>query len=164
MWGHDTLGLSFLTALLTAALVVGLRALLIGGGERRPAAPGASRANLRLLGLTVVATLLAVTLAPVALLMGERPIAYSHLASATFQTHRYYLAPEQTPRDGSVVLLFRCDSLGVWCRELDGLGTTGEGQSSAGWLRYDRATRTIVATAGEHLLLTYAAGDLFEGQ
>lgn len=44
------------------------------------------------LALTVVATLLAVTVAPFALAIGERPNSYSHLASASFQEHRYYLA------------------------------------------------------------------------
>lgn len=60
------------------------------------------------------------------------------------------------------MLLYRCDTLGVWCHEVDHLGTTGAGQSENGRLRYDLATRTLTASEGEYSLLTYPADDLFE--
>jgi len=163
---------SFLLLLLgcgpfTVAAVLGLCALL--GVIRGPSARGSGRrgASLALLGpvaLSVVATAVAVTITPLALAIGERPIGYAHLASATSAAYLYYLAREQTPSDGSSVLLYRCDTLGVWCHQIDALGAGVSNQQSAGgWLRYDPATRTLTAQEGEHVLLTYPAGDLFEG-
>jgi hypothetical protein len=97
------------------------------------------------------------------LLVGERSVTYTHLASASFQDQRYYLALERHPSEGSRVLLYRCDTLGVWCRQVDALGTLVELQSDSGRLRYNPTTRTLTVSEGEHLLLTYPAGDLFEG-
>jgi hypothetical protein len=125
-----------------------------------------SWAMLGRLAPTIVATLLVGTVAPFALLIGERPNSYTHLASASLQARRYYLALEQTPSDGSLVLLYRCDALGAWCRQIDVLGTyngAGAQQSAGGGLRYVPATRTLTASEGDHLLLTYPASDLFEG-
>src|SRR5262249_36646008 len=101
--------------LLIVALLLGLRSVVSNSREREHAGtPGTPQMSwswtmLSPLALTVVATLLAVTVAPVAVLVGERPNSYTHLASASFQEHRYYLAWEQTPSDGSLVLLYRCD-------------------------------------------------------
>jgi hypothetical protein len=111
---------SFLLLLLgcsafTVAAVLGLCALLgvIGGPSARGSGRrGASSALLGSVALSVVATAVAVTITPLALAIGERPIGYTHLASATSAAHRYYLAWEQTPSDGSSVLLYRCDTLG----------------------------------------------------
>jgi len=114
-------------------------------------------------GATVVATLLAVTVAPFALAIGERSNSYNHLASASFQEHRYYLAQEQTPSDGSLVLLYRCDALGVWCHQIDALGTSVEGQSDSAGCSTTLTTQTLTASEGGYLLLTYPAGDLFAG-
>ena len=125
---------------------------------------GASSALLGSVALSVVATAVVVTITPLALAIGERPIGYTHLASATSAAHRYYMAWEQTPSDGSSVLLYRCDTLGVWCHQIDALGAGASNQQGAGgWLRYDHATRTLTAQEGRHVLLTYPAGDLFEG-
>src|SRR5262249_14491814 len=111
--------------LLTVALILGIRAVVSHSREREgvlaPGTPWRSWAVLGPLAPTVVATLLAVMVAPFALLYGERPNDYNHLASASFQEHRYYLALERTPSDGSLVLLYRCDALGVWCHQLDAL-------------------------------------------
>jgi len=53
---------------------------------------------------------------------------------------------------------------GVWCRQIDALGTSASAQQSAGsWLRYDPATWTLTVQEGVHALLTYPAGGLFEG-
>ncbi len=151
--------------LLTAALLLGLRAEVSNSRERAgaPSMPRMSWTMLGRLAPTVVATLLAVTVAPFALAIGERSNSYNHLASASFQEHRYYLAQEQTPSDGSLVLLYRCDALGVWCHQIDALGTSVEGQSDSGRLQYDATTQTLTASEGGHLLLTYPAGDLFAG-
>ncbi len=154
--------------LLTAALLLGLRAE-VSTARERAGAPGTPRMSwmswemLGRLAPTVVATLLAVTVAPFALALGERSNSYHHLASASFQEHRYYLAREQTPSDGSLVLLYRCDALGVWCHQIDALGTSVEGQSDSGRLQYDATTQTLTASEGGHRLLAYPAGDLFAG-
>jgi hypothetical protein len=154
--------------LLTAALLLGLRAE-VSTSRERAGAPGTPRMSgmswtmLGRLAPTVVATLLAVTVAPFALLIGERSNSYNHLASASFQEHRYYLAREQTPSEGSLVLLYRCDAFGVWCHQIDALGTSVAGQSDSGRLQYDATTQTLTAHEGGHRLLTYPAGDLFAG-
>lgn len=149
--------------LFTVALILGLYAVLRGWRAPDQGAQRTPWALLGLMALTVVATLLAITVAPVALLIGERSVNYNHLASASFQAQRYYLTLERHPSDGSRVLLYRCDTLGVWCHEIDALGIAGSGQSASGRLRYDTITRTLTASEGEHTLLTYPAGDLFEG-
>jgi hypothetical protein len=150
--------------LFTVALLLGLGAE-VSTARERAGAPGTPRMSWEMLGRlapTVVATLLAVTVAPFALALGERSNSYHHLASASFQEHRYYLAREQTPSDGSLVLLYRCDALGVWCHQIDTLGSF-EVQSVSGRLQYDATTQTLTASEGGHLLLTYPAGDLFAG-
>src|SRR5262249_59682337 len=129
-------------------------------GVLAPGTPWRSWAVLGPLAPTVVATLLAVMVAPFALLYGERPNDYNHLASASFQEHRYYLALERTPSDGSLVLLYRCDALGVWCHQLDALDPSVDAQSDSGRLQYDTATYTLPAREGVHLRRSYPAGDL----
>jgi hypothetical protein len=111
--------------------------------------------------LILLATLPVSTITPVGLAVGERPISYTHLASASFASHRYQLAAESALSDGSLVILYRCDSSGVWRSDVDRLG--GAGQSSGGYVRYHTTTRTLTASEGGHLLLTYPAGDLFGG-
>ena len=61
------------------------------------------------------------------------------------------------------MLLYRCDALGMWCYQIDALGTSVEGQSHSGRLQYDATTQTLTAREGGHRLLTYPAGDLFAG-
>jgi hypothetical protein len=122
----------------------------------RPASFGA-------LGLVVVATLLLLILTPIALLIGERPITYSHLASADHGAHRYQLALAEAPSDYAAVVLFRCDSSGVWCQKVDTLYLSGDGQSVAGDLRYDKSTHLVTASDGTQTILAYPAGDLFNG-
>jgi hypothetical protein len=151
--------------LVTAALVLGLHAMVRSAREGAgvPSTPWRSWIVLGPSALAVIATLLAVTVTPLALAIGERPNSYTHLASASFQEHRYYLAQEQTPSDGSLVLLYRCDALGVWCHQVDALGTSVESRSVSGRLQYNAATRTLMASEGGHLLHTYPAGDLIAG-
>ncbi len=136
-----------------------------GWGISRQREPRTRRPSSTLLlpvALIVVATLLAVTIAPAALFTGKQSIDYRHLTSADFQAHRYYLALEQSPSDGSSVLLYSCDAPGVWCHEVDSLHNTGNGPTGGGWLHYDPATQTITASKGDHTILTYPAGTLFE--
>jgi hypothetical protein len=153
--------------LLTAALTLGVLALM--GVWRRtrlepPTAPTRVRpASFGALALVVVAALLLLIVTPIALLIGERPITYSHLASADHGAHRYQLAFAEAPSDFSAVVLFRCDSSGVWCHKLDTLYRNGDGQSVAGDLRYDSNTHLVTASDGTQTILTYPAGDLFNG-
>jgi hypothetical protein len=154
--------------LLAAALTLGLRAVL---GVWRRAPPAQSTAPIQLrrasfvaLALAIVATLLLVTLAPLALLIGESPINnYSHLASANVAAQRYHLALADKPSDYPAVVLFRCDASGEWCHKLDTLFIPGDGHSAAGYLRYDTSTRLVTASEGTQIILTYPAGDLFGG-
>jgi hypothetical protein len=152
--------------LFIAVPLLGLLELFGVVGERDPAqrrtfATVLRPATLLPVALIVVATLLAIILAPLGLLNGERSIGYTHLASADFVSQRYYLARAQTPSDGAWAVLLRCDTLGVWCHQIDTLGDAG--RSAGGYLRYDHATRTLTVSDGGQVLLTYPAGDLFEG-
>jgi hypothetical protein len=149
--------------LFTVALMLGLHAFIRGSRAREQGPQRTPWMLLGLVALAAVVTLLAITVAPVALLVGERSVSYNHLAGGDFQNQRYYLTLERHPSDGSRVLLYRCDTLGVWCRQIDALSTSGDGQSDGGRLRYDTITRTLTASEGDHLLITYPAGDLFEG-
>jgi hypothetical protein len=69
----------------------------------------------------------------------------------------------EDPSDYAAVVLFRCDASGVWCHKLDTLFIPGDGQSAAGYLRYDTSTRLVTASDGTQIILTYPAGDLFGG-
>jgi hypothetical protein len=153
--------------LLTVALTLGVLALL-GVWRRMQAGPSTAPTQVRpasfgALALVVAATLLLLIVTPIALLIGERPINYSHLTSADHGAHRYQLALAEAPSDYSAVVLFRCDSSGVWCHKLDTLYRNGDGQSVAGDLRYDTSTHLLTASDGTQTILTYPAGDLFNG-
>lgn len=152
---------------LTVALTLGVLALL-GVWRRVQVGPSTAPTQVRpasfgALALVVAATLLLLIVTPIALLIGERPINYSHLTSADLGAHRYQLALAEAPSDYSAVVLFRCDSSGVWCQKLDTLYRNGDGQSVAGDLRYDKSTHLLTATDGTQTILTYPAGDLFNG-
>jgi hypothetical protein len=154
-------------SLLTVALTLSVLALL-GAWRRAQVGPSTAPTRLRpasfgTLGLVIVATLLLLILTPLALVIGERPINYSHLTSADLGVHRYQLALAEAPSDYGAVVLFRCDSNGVWCQKLDTLYLSGDGQSVAGDLRYDKSTRLLTASDGTQTILTYPAGDLFNG-
>jgi hypothetical protein len=153
--------------LLTTAAGLGLRAVLRRAGVSlvtRPVRRAWLRTDLLPVMLAFAATMIVLTVVPFALAIGERPIGFSHLATATSHTTRYHLALEQTPSDGAFAILYRCDAVGVWCRQVDALGASaGEGQSANGWLRYDPATGNITASEGGRVLLTYQVGDLFAG-
>jgi len=157
------LGAGFLTVALTLSVLA-----LLGVWRRArlesPIAPTRVRpGSFGALALVVVAALLLLILTPIALVIGERPITYSHLTSADHGAHRYQLALAEAPSDSSAVVLFRCDTSGVWCQRLDTLYLNGDGQSVAGDLRYDKSTRLVTATDGTQTILTYPAGDLFNG-
>src|SRR5262245_11186771 len=101
--------------LFIVAPLLGLLALFGVLGAREPAQRRALSTLLRPatllpVALIVVATFLAVIVAPLGLLVGERYTNYSHLASADFASHRYHLALAQAPSDGSYVVLFHCDA------------------------------------------------------
>jgi hypothetical protein len=153
--------------LLTVALIFGVLALMgvwrRARLEQSTASTSLRPASFGALGLVVAATLLLLILTPIALLIGERPINYSHLASADHGGHRYQLAFEEAPSDFAAVVLFRCDSSGVWCQKLDTLYRNGDGQSVAGDLRYDSGTHVVTASDGTQTILTYPVGDLFNG-
>jgi hypothetical protein len=154
-------------SLLTVALILSVLALL-GVWRRGRPEPATTPTRVRpasfgALGLVVVATLLLLIVTPIALVIGERPITYSHLTSADHGAHRYQLALAQAPSDSSAVVLFRCDTSGVWCQKLDTLYLNGDGQSVTGNLRYDKSTHLVTATDGTQTILTYPAGDLFNG-
>jgi hypothetical protein len=161
--GSLTLGFGLLIVVLVVGLGLLLRTSVRAWRERDPQAQRLWLRLLRPLAPSVVMTVLVMTIAPIALLIGERPTNYHHLASASFQAHRYYLALEVPPSESTSVLLYRCDTLGVWCQEIDSLATAGDGQSDNGRLHYDPATQLLTASDGEHRLLTYPAGDLFGG-
>jgi hypothetical protein len=81
----------------------------------------------------LLATLLATTIAPIAVLLGESPTDYRHLAGTTFASQRYYLALQQPPSESPSMLLYCCDALGAGCRALDALSTgTSDRQSADG--------------------------------
>jgi hypothetical protein len=152
--------------LFIVAPLLGLLALFGVLGAREPAQRRAwstllRPATLLPVALIIVATFLALILAPLGLLLGESYTSYSHLASADFASHRYHLARAQTPSDGASVILFRCDAPGVWCQQIDTLGDAG--QSAGGYLRYDPTTRTLTVSEGGQVLLAYPIGDLLEG-
>jgi len=161
--GPLTLGFGVLTAVLGVGLALLLRTAVRAWRERDRRVQRPWFRLLRLLAPSVIMTVLVMTITPIALLIGERPTNYRHLASASFQAHRYYLALEEPPSESTSVLLYRCDTLGVWCQEIDSLSTAGDGQSDNGQLHYDSATQLLTASDGEHRLLTYPAGDLFGG-
>jgi hypothetical protein len=170
VWNGFSLLLNLVTlgaTLLTAALTVGVLAFM-GVWRRAQVAPSSAPTRLRLasfgaLALVIVATLLLLIVTPIALLIGERPINYSHLTSADHDAHRYQLAFAEAPSDFTAVVLFRCDSSGVWCQKLDTLYRSSDGPSVAGYLRYDNSTHLVTASDGTQTILTYPAGDLFNG-
>ncbi len=157
----------FGASLLTVALILCVLALLGVWRRARPEPPTTPTrvrpASFGALALVVVAPLLLLIVTPIALVIGERPITYSHLASADHGAHRYQLALAEAPSDSSAVVLFRCDTSGVWCQKLDTLYLNGNGQSVTGDLRYDKSTHLVIATDGTQTILTYPAGDLFNG-
>jgi hypothetical protein len=163
--GPLTLGFGLLTVVLVMGLALLLRTAVRAWRERdaRVQRERPWSRLLRPLVPSVVMTVLVMTIAPIALLIGERPTNYRHLASASFQAHRYYLALEVPPSESTSVLLYRCDTLGVWCQEIDSLATAGDGQSDNGRLHYDSGTQLLTASDGENRILTYPAGDLFGG-
>jgi hypothetical protein len=152
-------------SLLTVALTLSVLALLGVWRRARPEPPTTPTrvrpASFGALALVVVAALLLLIVTPIALVIGERPITYSHLTSADHGAHRYQLALAEAPSDFSAVVLFRCDSSGVWCQKLDTLYLNGDGQSVTGDLRYDKSTHLLTASDGTQTILTYPAGDLF---
>jgi hypothetical protein len=152
--------------LLIVAPLFGLLSFFGVLGTREPAQRRALSTLLRPatllpMALVVVATFLALIVAPLGLLVGERYTNYNHLASADFASQRYYLAWAHTPSEGAYAVLYRCDTPGVWCQQIDTLGDAG--QSAGGHLRYDPATRTLTVSEQGQALLTYPAGDLFVG-
>ncbi len=92
--------------------------------------------------------------------------ASNHLLAS--RERRSWRTPLSTGLGGSAqrlppVVLFRCDTSGVWCQKLDTLYLNGNGQSVTGDLRYDKSTHLVIATDGTQTILTYPAGDLFSG-
>ena len=124
---------------------------------------GWRRISVRAFLLVAASVLAALTITPVALLIGERADSYKHLASGGDHGDVYRLALRETPSDGSLALLFRCDGLGIWCREIDSIGS-GQTQSNGAYLTFDQSAQMVTAREDDgHVLLTCHVGAAFVG-